>query len=346
MRLLLLAAEDRSDRAALGVLDSLDTMRQAGARFFSSNPSLEQRLEEIRQQDPRYIAHEFLNQDWHTLMFADVADRMAEVKCNYIGSATLAENIDTVSLPPGMISLVAQTRDPVLRETLRDFARAQSFRRDIYRRGTLPVPQAAHLNMIDAVPLEWLGRAVADPISLPTPLGTVTGLPEVYRPLVEMLTARASTIAEMRGHAAFTSRQLPEVLQAVTFLMSGGYVHPVPPSPVQAAARGCSSRLNSAIGAMNGDGYDIGWLASPVVGSALKVDLLETLVVQENATGQSMEIDELTDRLQTRLGRAGRLVQRDGHAVGDAIQARAILRASVATIVEDRLPLLSRLGVL
>ncbi len=345
MRLLMLSNDDRSDRAASGVLDYVDGMKQAGARFFAANPLLEQRLTEIRQQDPRYIAHEFLNQDWHPLMFADVSSRMAAAKCSYIGSATLTENIEAVSVPQTMMTLLAEAPDQVLRETLRDFSGAQAFRRDIYRRGLLPVAGAEHISLVSALRLEWLGRAVADPISLPTPMGNVIGLPEVYGPLVELLSARPHTVGEIRNCPALARRPLPDLLQAVTLLIAGGYVHPALPESVQANAQGGTDRLNTAIGMMNSYGSDIGQLISPVIGSALKSDLLETLIVREKVAGGSMELDTLTDRLMVTLAQAGRSVQRDGQVVTDAMQARAVLRESAKAVLESRLPMLVRLGV-
>ena len=98
--------------AVPGVLDFIDRLKQGGALFFQANPAIENRLADIRKQDPRYIAHEFLNQDWHPLMFADVAGEMLEAKCRFIGSATLAENIDTVAVPANVAPIMAETRDP------------------------------------------------------------------------------------------------------------------------------------------------------------------------------------------------------------------------------------------
>jgi SAM-dependent methyltransferase len=346
MRLLMQATHDRSDLSATGVLDYLDTMKQAGAGFFAANPTLEPRLAEIRRQDPRYIAHEFLNRDWHPLMFADVSDRMEAVKCSYIGSATLAENIDIVSLPQGMQGLVAKTPNLALRETVRDFASVQAFRRDIYRRGSAAVPGPETTRLLDSLTFEWLGREVADPINLPTPLGTLAGLPEVYGPLVAILMSETRTLGEIRRDPALSGRPLPELLQAVTLLMAGGYVHPALPTAVQTAGREGSQRLNAVIGEMNGNGFDIGWLASPAIGSALKTDLLETLFVHARACGPTVEPNDLTERLVASLIQAGRSVQRDGQAVTDAMQLRTILRQAVQTILESRQPLLQRLGVI
>ncbi len=156
MRLLAAASPDRSDAAVPGVLDFVDRLKQAGALFFQANPAIDARLTDIRKQDPRYIAHEYLNQDWHPLMSADVAGEMLEAKCRYIGSATLAENIDTVSVPPNMTPILGETRDPYLRETLRDIGCAQSFRRDLFRKGIAPLPAAEQQNLVEGMSI---GRA-------------------------------------------------------------------------------------------------------------------------------------------------------------------------------------------
>src|SRR6185312_11204182 len=135
MRMLSVASPERTDLSVPGVLDAIDRLKQGGALYFQAHPTVEPRLNEIRRQDARYIAHEYLNQDWHPLMFAEIAGEMAEAKCSYIGSATLAENIDNISVPPGVLPILAETRDQVLRETLRDIGCAQTFRRDLFRKG-------------------------------------------------------------------------------------------------------------------------------------------------------------------------------------------------------------------
>ena len=63
---------------------------------------------------------------------------MADTKCSFIGSATLSENVDALAAPAGMLPVLGEATDRVLHETLRDFASAQAFRRDLYRRGLSP----------------------------------------------------------------------------------------------------------------------------------------------------------------------------------------------------------------
>lgn len=346
MRMLMKTSEERSDRAVAGVLDYLDILKDAGAGFYSANPNVVPRLTEIRKQDARYLAHEFLNADWHPLMFADVAAAMEAVKCSYIGSATLTENIDAISLPPGMLSVVTEARDPKLREALRDFAVAKGFRRDIYRRGVLPVPGPAQVRLIDSIELIWSGRQPEDPIRLATPLGEVRGMPEIYAPLMAMLMAGGCTVATIRQAGAFAGRSVTDVLQAVVLLIADGYAYPVLPERVRSRAQAGTDRLNAAIGTLNAEGGDVSRLAAAMIGSDVAADPLETLVVREKLSGRPMEIEALTERLLLVLTEAGRSVQRDGKPVRDMGDARAMLRETLGGMTGSRLALLERLGVL
>jgi SAM-dependent methyltransferase len=65
MRMLTAASPERTDLAVPAMLDYLDRLKQAGALFFQANPAAETRLADIRKHEHRYIAHEYLNQDWH-----------------------------------------------------------------------------------------------------------------------------------------------------------------------------------------------------------------------------------------------------------------------------------------
>jgi hypothetical protein len=240
---------------------------------------------------------------------------------------------------------VTEATNPILRETLRDFGVAKGFRRDIYRRGVLPAPVPVQARLVDSIELVWTGRQPENPIKLSSPLGEVQGLPEVYVPLMAMLSAGNRTIGAIRQDSAFAKRAPADVLQAVVLLISSGYVHPGLPEAVRSQARAGTDRLNAAIGSINADGGDIARLAAATTGSEVGADPLETLMVREKLSGRSMEIDVLTDRVLAALLHAGRSVQRDGKPVQDIGQARGIVRVSLEGMAGPRMALLERLGV-
>jgi SAM-dependent methyltransferase len=346
MRTLAVASPERTDIAAPGVLDFVDQLKQAGALFFQANPAVENRLAEIRKQDARYVAHEFLNQDWHPLMFAEVAGEMLGAKCRFIGSATLAENIDTVVVPPNVAPLLAETRDLYLRETLRDLGCAQPFRRDLYRKGIAPMPAVEQQMLLDSVTLIGLGTPIPEGgLTFATPIGTVTGRAEVYEPLLSLLSAGPLVIREARRLPSFASRPLVELMQACTLLVAGGYAHPSLPDGVITAGNEAARRLNLTIAGANARGAELPRLVAPAIGSAISADILETLLVGELLAGKPVRVDLLASDLVHLLGRSGRSVQRDGKAITDPSETLRIVTDAVALMLERGIPRLRQLGL-
>jgi SAM-dependent methyltransferase len=347
MRLLTAANADRTDLAVPAMLDYLDRLKHAGALFFQANPVLETRLADIRKQDHRYIAHEYLNQDWHPLMFADVAGEMLAAKCRFIGSATLAENIDTVAVPASVAPMLAEVRDPVLRETLRDIGCNQAFRRDVYRKGLAPMPAAEQQAMLEQIALVGLGQAVPEGgVTFPTPIGNVTGRPEIYQPLLDMLAAGQISVRQVREAPAFAGRPLVELMQAFTLLVAGGYAHPMLPDGGTREGREAARRFNQAIAQVNANAGDLPRLAAPAIGGAINVDALETLLVGELLAGRPGEVDALSAGILALLSRSGRNVQREGKPVTDPAEAARIVAEVIGGMLERRVPVLRNLGVL
>ncbi len=345
MYMLSAATPERSDASVSGVLEFIEKMKGAGAAFFNTYPALENRLRDMRGHDPRYIAHEYLNRDWHPMMFADVATTMKEARCTYIGSATLSENIDAVSVPQGMIPLMAEAKEPLLRETLRDFGSGQGFRRDLYRRGVAPLSAAEHQQLLQDLTIAWTGQAPGEQVTISTPLGQLTGRPEIYRPLLAMLEAGPVSVRAAAASQPFAGRSVLELLQAMTLLIAGGFAHPVLPGSDAPASRESAARLNSAIAHMNGHGGDLGRLVLPTLGSAMNVDLLETLAIGELLAGRPSDIPSLTTAVAAGLARSGRSVQREGQVVTDPAQTREIIGGVLQNLLERRIPILRSLGV-
>ncbi|MDB5479987.1 MAG: methyltransferase protein [Caulobacteraceae bacterium] len=346
MQLIGLADKKRSDLAIGGILEAIDGLREAGARYFDLHPTVQERLTYLRQADPRYLAHELLTEDWHPLTFADVARDMSEAKCSFVGSATLTDNIDVVSVPPKVVPLLEAAKDLRLKETLRDIGCAQSFRRDIFCRGPVELSAAEQSGYAESLAIVSIGAPIKEGVTFKTPLGEVVGPAEVYDPLLKLLEQGALSVREAQGVGNPPGRPLVETVQAFIMLVAGGYAAPLPMGGTISASRSACRRLNVAIVEANANGGDIAWLASPVTAAAIPSDWTETQIVRALLSPQTADAENISREVLHTLNRVGRTVQHEGQTVTDPDEALRIVTEAVKETLETRAPILARLGVI
>jgi len=343
MRLIAEARPERSDLAVRVIFDQLARLKDGGAKYFAANPAIEAQLDTMRKSDDRYLAHELLGAHWHPLMAASVMDAMAAVKCQFLGSAALTDNIDVFAQPPGMVPLIAEASDARLRETLRDCGKAQAFRRDVYRRGVVPVSPTEHVALLDALSFVRIAALPVGDVSFTTDAGTLTGRPELYQPLLALLSSGPLTVAASRRTEAFATRPIGELMQAFMLLAGGGFVHPMLPDP--GAGQSATRALNRAIARANAYSLDMPRLAAPAIGSAIAADALETLVVGQLLDGAAADETALAGQVLEVLRRSGRRLERPGGVVDDPAEAVRLVGKLVGNTLGSRLDLLRMLGV-
>lgn len=211
-------------------------LADAGAGLFAEYPGLARQLEAMARESPAHLAHEFLSGHWQPLHAADVLADFAAAGGDWLGSATPLENIDALSLPGSVLPLLREATTPALAETLKDAARHQSLRRDLFQRGRRALSPQQHLDALDA--LTWLpapGVPLHDEVVLDTRIGPVQVPPQLSAPLLRALADGACSHARLRALPAFAARS--DVLNQVTqALLWAGCLHPALHRPASEAA--------------------------------------------------------------------------------------------------------------
>lgn len=278
-RLMLLAADQSSHTrdGALAGLTLLRKLAQGGAGYFAAYPDLAQQLEHMTREAPEYLAHEFLNQHWEPLHVSQVMQDFALAGCRYLGSATPLENIDQISVPAGVQSMLAHEQNREISETLRDLARNQSLRRDLYQRepagsGTTQLSTDEHRAALLAQAVAALpGAPVDGPLRLDTRIGPVDCPRELFGPLLQALATEPQTYAGLAQLPAY--RQRPGILnQLLQTLVWSGCAHPLRTTAVSLRP---ALMLNRALSHTDVATAQPSWLAAPVLGSAVPVSALE-----------------------------------------------------------------------
>src|SRR5208283_398470 len=256
-------------------------------------------------------------------MFADVAAEMAEAKCGFVASAMLADNMNNASVPATMTQLLQNAQDVTLRETLRDLGNGQVLRRDIYRRGAVPLMAADLLARADAVVLEPTGPRSKGEVTFPSSLGQLKGRPEVYDAVLDRLAQGSVTVQELRRLPVFDGRPPGEALQSAAVLAAGNYAYPRVSDALLEMAREPARRLNRAFARRNELGASIAHLVAPALAATVPADMVDPIAVARLLDGAAEDESALTGYVVDALRRTGRTINRDGKPIEDPDAMRA-----------------------
>lgn len=234
-----LAMPGDSAQAVSHGLALLRQLADAGAGMFLDNPTLVRELDALEKEYPAYVAHDFLSDYWRPQHSADVHRIVAQAQMTYIGSADGFENMDSLSVPGNVQPLLAGLPTPALREAVKDMARDQHQRLDLFQRQPNALSAQQHMAALDRVCFKALPRLPASgAMAFATPIGPIAGPEQIFDPLLRALTASPATFAELRRLPDFAAEP-GLLLQALQMLMWGDYVHPLRAdgSPADAAGR-------------------------------------------------------------------------------------------------------------
>ena len=339
-----------TEHARLGAGDRIEKVRrsmafaarlqQAGAKFFAGNPLAASRLESMGRHDPHYLAHEYYNANWAPFYHADVARALAGAKLDYAGAAALLDNFAQFVLTPEMAKIVGEIPDRAFAETIKDYARNQVFRRDVFTRGAPKAPQP----QLEAA----LGRtrfALARPrascqLQAVTPAGEIKLEAGQYAPVLDALARGPLTFDEIAVAPACTSLDRARLRQAVFGMTAVGNVLPALPAEGEAARRERTGRFNrAALRAPSAEGADV-HLASPVLGCGVAVNFIDRLFL---AAPRAQA--EAAAQAAAWIAASGLRLRKHGKELQSAAEVDAHVKERAQFFFDAFLPHLRQLGV-
>lgn len=269
-RLMKLGVTNPSAPAAARVEQALayvHSLRAAGAAFFADAPYIAPILDHLAGQDPAYLAHEYLNEQWWLFYHDEVASALAPAKLGYIAQGRLLDAFDQFNLKAEQRALLAAPDAPSNAEVVRDFLLDRRFRRDVYSRG------APTLTPQDVS--RWMsGRRFAlarlrevCPLKFKAPGGEFDLTPKVFDAVLDALIAGPATMADLC--VKLPALEARHIEQALSVLCALGYVQPALPAEGDAARKVATDRFNAAALHSAAAGRPVAALASPVTGTGI-----------------------------------------------------------------------------
>ncbi|WP_187277198.1 class I SAM-dependent methyltransferase [Methylobacterium sp. WL103] len=332
----------RSDVQTGAGLDLVQALIKEGAGYFAANPSIAQRVERLMPMDRNYLAHEYLNANWFIFHFADVAAMFGRAKLEFVGSATIAENMNALCLPQGMRSRVDAEADPVFKETLRDIAANKQFRRDLFGRGVSSTTSAEQNALLGATRFALAGPRGKLTFKFPTIMGELEGQAAIYGPIADRLAQGPARFDEIVALPALKAGGPEAAVQAVALLVHGGQVLPL---PAQAPDPAPAQRLNRVIAGKVELGRAYSFLAAPTAGSGVQATNIELLLLTALHSGSEESSSALANDLVARMRALNINWLSEGNPVTDSVQAHSRAEAEAHSFLAEKLPLWRQLGI-
>jgi SAM-dependent methyltransferase len=329
-----------------GALQFSGEVARAGSIYFQENPIAGLHLEQLMKQERGYLAHEYLNADWHLGHFSDMARSLGDAKLTFVGSARLLDGMDTLQLTDEGRKLVSQIGHPIMRETVRDYLLNRRFRSDIFVKGARKMSGSEHRDAWHSLAFV-LSTPLADiPKKIPLGRGEVELPADKYDPILEALSDdkyRPKGVDELLKHPKLRGFKPQDVVEALMVLTGAGFTAPAQ-EPSKKVLEQCKA-LNGHILDRARVSLDLHHMASPVTGGGISLPHIAQLFVLAMRDGKTGP-DALANHVWELLDGISERLVKDGERIESKDESLKELRGSAVKFLKFGRPLLEALQII
>jgi len=261
--------------AAGSTLEALLGSSEQPSALARSLPGLRERLAGLGNKDSAYLVQEYMNEGWQPLPVHALHDAANASKLRYVASATLPDNFGGL-LPSAIRDTVNAEADPLMRETLQDLAINQSFRRDVFCRGSNPLNSEELAAAFAGVRLRLLEAPRQDTYSFNTSFGQLTAKASLYQAVEASLAEGPLSFAALQERHQLRLSTLAEVM---SLLLHGSRLG-IGQGEAGAAASELCRPINQTLLELQCAGRPYACLPAAAIGSAVAFSLPEALLEQ------------------------------------------------------------------
>lgn len=324
-------------------LKYLKYIRDNKAQYFEDNPTVSEKVEVFVQQNPRYLAHEYLNEHWDTFYFYEVANDFKRAGLEFIGSLPAHENFWDLCVRPEFKDLFSTTNDRYVIETHKDFCANTAFRWDLYCRDPIPMRSLEErLQKADDFHFRLANTDIKFPF--PVNLGVVTAKAQgpVYEALAPMLSNKGMRLSEILTAKDWGAVTPVEIVSAVDVGACMG-IFEVEEQPVITgktikpnAKLALNNKFNRHLLASNILTGRTVSMASELTGTGHILNDFNAAILHELT---ERGLDGLAERVTDHVDKSGRELKKGGVKIADREERVAVLQqlcdAFFATYFQD-----------
>ncbi len=206
--------------------EKLAIQTMVGLEYFTANPTAVAAVSEMAKLDPVYVLHEYFNFAFQPQYFADVAEDMARAELNFVGLTQVDLNFSDFAVPETARQYMPNLDSRVALEQVRDVARNQKFRGDVFARAA-PLPNEN--DALDALTAMRYGTerpAVAFEANAKLHCGGIEYRAPIFEAMIRLFDDGARTLAALWDEPTLTQFDRGEIFDGLRLLAASGAVRP------------------------------------------------------------------------------------------------------------------------
>lgn len=326
-------------------LDFSEALLQQNPNFAKRNVNALSKVQELKNQNPNYLIHEYLNQDWQCFSFQQVVRILEEVKLSYAGSTDLNNQLDNINFSQEHQDFLQAIDHPIFKEQCRDYFANTQFRRDLFIRGKNNLTPLQTQQRLRNTAFVLLTASEHLPKTINGYLGEFNLIQDIYEPLgrhFKKLDYQPQTIAALEQ--AIPDLNYAQLLNALVILCHLGLAQPCQTEP-DADMLDYAQKLNHYL--LEQASYHTNYqaLACPITGMGIPSDQFTQLFYRAYFVDHFKTAKQFAQYVQNVLTDLKWLVlDKDGKSVTDAQESLDIIQAKAQVFLEsDKLKIAKQL---
>jgi len=305
--------------------------------FAQRNPNAVQKVADLKQQNPNYLIHEYLNQDWQCFSFQQIVRILDEIKLSYAGSTDLSTHLDNINFSEQHQAFLNAIEHPIFKEQCRDYFANTQFRRDLFIRGKNNLTPLQVQERLRNTAFVLLTAKEQLPTNINGLLGTFNLIEEIYTPIGDKFAQenyRPLTIAELEQ--SFPQLNYAKILNALVILSHLGLAQPCQRlEPKQETLQQCH-RLNHYLLKQASFHQNYSVLISPLTGIGIPTEHFHQLFYRAHFIDGLASASDFAQYVQDVISQLNWLVlDSDGKTVTDREKSLEIIQAKAQLFLDS-----------
>lgn len=328
-----------------GAIEFVDKLLATNPLFSRANPLVGEWIEELKEKNRQYLAHEYFNRDWHPMNFGSMAEWLEPAKVQYACSAHYLDHLGGINLTAEQQQFLSEIPDPMFRESVRDFMVNQQFRRDYWVKGLRKLNALEKRESLRQLEVILVTKRSNIELKAKGSLGDATMSEDVYNPILDALAdLQPRTLGQIETAVKNSNIAIDQILEAVVVLSGTGNLCTVQESSVISKAKKQTDKLNSHLIDLARGSGDISHLASPVTGCGIHVNRFQQLFLLALARGKKQPSDWAQTTWEILLLQEQKVLK-EGKILDSTEENLAELTAQATLFAENQLPVLRALQI-